>query len=386
MGTVGDIVEGSRSGGTGLQVDGLRLFEDDGLGLGIDEFQRGLARERLLAGVEDAGGDLTLVTVAEEARHVGLDHHILLGDGLTLDAAVTHILGMGQTHQSPGSQTLGEGKLQRDMTFAVGGQLGIEEGGLVEVLAHLHLLSGSLAVGVGCLGSKLLDLVIGHHSRLRHHHGSLLHHHVGILKDSPTREAAETATVSPGEHLFVEIAETQVVHTGRAPRFGQRSRYRVLAEMIPEGAGKRQEDIGRERPLVPLQHVEALVVERCHQLGISRTPLGILHTQGPLFLLAGEQTITEGGPLQTEFLVRQRTLDLCLVGIALAVLHPGKGEQQSIAVFLLVSHVEFHKLVAPVEGPTFQDLIACEDTIENMDIVVGRAHLQPDGLAVVGEL
>ena len=134
------------------------------------------------------------------------------------------------------------------------------------------------------------------------------------------------------------------------------------------------------------QHIEALVVERCHQLGIDRTPLGILHAQRPLFLLTWLQPVAEGCPLQTELLIRQRALDLGLMGMALAVLHPGEGEQQAIAVCFLIGQFEAHELVAPVIGTPLDDLLAREYTVEDMDILVGRTYLKIDGLAVVGEL
>ena len=70
------------SSASSLQTDGLRLFEDDGIRLGIDEFQTSLTCEGLLCSTEDTGGDGGLVAIAQETRHVGLYHHILLGHGL----------------------------------------------------------------------------------------------------------------------------------------------------------------------------------------------------------------------------------------------------------------------------------------------------------------
>ena len=57
---------------------------------------------------------------------------------------------MGQTHKAPGGQALGQGELQGDDAVLVRRHLGIEEGGLVQVLTHLRLLLGCvLAALVG---------------------------------------------------------------------------------------------------------------------------------------------------------------------------------------------------------------------------------------------
>ncbi len=46
---------------------------------------------------------------------------------------------MGQCHKPPGGQTLRQRELQGHASLGICHQLGIEEGGLVEVLPHLHL-------------------------------------------------------------------------------------------------------------------------------------------------------------------------------------------------------------------------------------------------------
>ena len=106
VGVIGGIAEGDGSGLASLHRHVLRLFEDDGISLRIDEFQQGLAREVLLRDIEDTGRDRALITIAQESGHVGLDHHILLCHSLTRDAAITHILGMNQTHEPPRGETL----------------------------------------------------------------------------------------------------------------------------------------------------------------------------------------------------------------------------------------------------------------------------------------
>ena len=93
----------------------------------------------MVTGVEDAGSDGSLVAFTDEARHIRLYHHVLLGHGLAIEHTVAHILRVGQPHEAPGSETLRQRELQGYRTLCIRRQLGIEEGGLVEVLAHLHL-------------------------------------------------------------------------------------------------------------------------------------------------------------------------------------------------------------------------------------------------------
>ena len=78
-----------------------------------------------------------------------------------------------------------------------------------------------------------------------------------------------------------------------------------------------------------LQLIETLVVERRHQLGISRLTLRIEYGECPLLLLTRCQTIAEGGPLQFQFLVGQGPLDLGGMRVALALLHPGDAREDS---------------------------------------------------------
>ena len=117
-----------------------------------------------------------------------------------------------------------------------------------------------------------------------------------------------------------------------------------------------------------LQLVEALVIERRHQLGINGLSLRIEYGQCPLFLLTGFQAITEGSPLQFQFLVGQRSFDLGGMRIAFALLHPGKGEQQTVLVVILISELAVDQLVAPVDRTTLNDLLTGKDAIDDMHV------------------
>ena len=132
--------------------------------------------------------------------------------------------------------------------------------------------------------------------------------------------------------------------------------------------------------------VEALVVERGHQLGIDRLAIGILDGECPFFLLTRCQSVTEGGPLQLQTLVGQGTADSSRVGIAKAVLHPRKGEQQAVFIILIILQLEVKQSVALVDSPLLDQFLAGKEAVDDMHISIGRAYLHRHGLAVIGEL
>ena len=81
---------------------------------------------------------------------------------------------MGQTHESPGGKTLWQRKLQSHTSILICRQLGIEEGGLVQVLTHLHLrlllvvnTISTVCRLFGILGNGLF-VHSGHHHSLLH--------------------------------------------------------------------------------------------------------------------------------------------------------------------------------------------------------------------------
>ena len=105
----------------------------------MDESQGGLTTDVVICGIEDTCCDGGLVTLADEARHIGLYHHILLGYRLAFQQSVIHILRMGKTHEAPGGETLRQCEFQSYPTFCIRRQLRIEESGFIEVLSNLHL-------------------------------------------------------------------------------------------------------------------------------------------------------------------------------------------------------------------------------------------------------
>ena len=214
---------------------------------------------------------------------------------------------MSQTHEAPRRQTLRQRELQGYHALFVGRQLGIEEGCLVQVLTHLYILSLTfvcrLRVVFCC--SLIGNSCIRHH-HLLHHHRWLLHHH-HVISNSATQalashhastpKAMEAAIVERWIYVVVEGAEHQVLHFECRPASRIVVSHLVIAEIAPIVAGQRQIDIRYQSPLVVCQHVETLIIECSHHLGVYWFALWVTYGEGPLFLLTWFQTITEGFPL-----------------------------------------------------------------------------------------
>ena len=56
------------------------------------------------------------------------------------------------------------------------------------------------------------------------------------------------------------------------------------------------------------------------------------------------------------------------MGIALAILHPGKAEQQTVLVRILVGELAVDQLVAAVDRATLNDLLTGKETIDDMHV------------------
>ena len=268
------------------------------------------------------------------------------------------------------------------MSIGISRQLWIEEGGLVEVLPHLDLFFLHVSPGFRIcislhslgLGRFFSHLGIGH--RCLHGH-SLVEHHA-ILRDSrpasaehgTTGETTETVIIGTGIDIMVEVTELQFCHISGTPMMRGHVAYLMIGGIDPCSGRHRQVDIGYQRPRVRLQHVEALIVERCHELSIDGFALAVFHRQCPLFLLPRLQPVTEGSPCQREVLVRQRALNLCRVSVAFAILHPGESQQQTIAIRLFIGEFLVQELIAPVDRSTLDQLIAREDAVHDMHILV----------------
>ena len=324
---------------------------------------------------------------------------------------------MGDALEAPGGQALGQGELQHHATETVGSQLRVEEGGLLQVLAHLHGLSPTLLSGIGlfflafrhslvgqcCRGycARLHGLLLrGHAIDLDGHNGSIVggfrleHHrlfehvHVGVGTAHhlvPDKSAARTIELT-GIDIVIEVAEVETSHRQVLLRKHARAAHHIRFAELPEGVRHVQADVGIELPVHALQLVEALVVERCHELRIGRRAVGVDDGERPLLLLTRRQPVAEGLPMQPQRLVGQRPRDGGGVLIELSVLCPGEGEQQRVAIVLAIGELAIEQGVRLVDGALFNNRRAGKDGIDHVHILSRRAHLQRDGLAVVGEL
>ena len=74
------------------------------------------------------------------------------------------------------------------------------------------------------------------------------------------------------------------------------------------------------------------------------------------------------------------------MGVTLAVLYPSKGKQQAVFVLILIGKLAVYQLVALIHTPLLYQLKAREDAIEDMHILIRRAHLDSNRYAITREL
>ena len=120
----------------GTHRAGLRVGIERLVRFGVYNLNQGRSRQRLLGGVDYAGGYPTLVAQSHKARHIGLHHHLLGGHGLVFHQHVVHVLVGGQAHKAPGGDTFGQRKLDGHVAIGIGSEGRIEESRLVQVLSN----------------------------------------------------------------------------------------------------------------------------------------------------------------------------------------------------------------------------------------------------------
>ena len=306
---------------------------------------------------------------------------------------------MGDTHEAPCCQTLWQGKLQGHGAILVGYQLGIEESGLIEVLTYLNLfllglLCWSLSSGLGLFCNDFLGLqhfttiFHVHHFVYRHlgHWHRLVDHTSRSAHHGSTREPTETTIPIGWEDIAIEVAERQTVDGFGFPRHMTATTHTPYGNIMPRAIGKGYRNGRHQTPRMGIDLVEALVVERSHQLGIDRLTVSILDGERPLLLLSRRQSVTEGGPRQRQTFVGQGSTDGSRMGIANTVLYPRKGEQKTVVIFLLIFQFEVIQLVALIHSPLFDEFLTGKDTVDDVYVRIRRSHLYRDGLSVIGEL
>ena len=147
-----------------------------------------------------------------------------------------------------------------------------------------------------------------------------------------------------------------------------------MAEVDGVPCGSRQHIIicRQEVPVVACYLVEALVIERGHQLCVGRLAIGSEYGECPFLFLSWYKIIAECLPCQAESVVFLRTANLCTVSECQAVANPCHVEHQTVAVFLFVLELTCGYGIALVKGALFEYLvITIEKSVDKMLVAVG---------------
>ena len=232
----GSYVERDGCGRAVGDADLLLLLVDDFLGLGVEQLQHGGAFDGLVAHVHHAGADASLIVLAQEARHVRLNHHVLAGYGFVADLSVHHVLRVGDAHEAPRGEALGQRELQRHGAGGIGDELRHEECRLLQVLAHLHLgllrLFLILYDSNGASQVRFLLNAISHYGDFIQAVAVLVvgsclvfchvvEHFFQIITLGHPHDAAIARVVAVGrEYVVVEAAVAQRRHIQRCERLG----------------------------------------------------------------------------------------------------------------------------------------------------------------------
>ena len=72
--------------------------------------------------------------------------------------------------------------------------------------------------------------------------------------------------------------------------------------------------------------------------------------------------------------------------IALALTHPGEAERQAVAILLFIYKLTVDECIRLVDGSLLDDLIACNNGVDDMHILSRRTYLESDGRGRIGKL
>ena len=125
---IGVVVEDHLTGGVGIKCERHTLPFHFLTCVCIGEQHGGCSADGLFGLVDDGSGNFRLVAVAEEAWHVGLNHEVLLRLGFGSDKTIFHVLGIGESHELPFRQALGQVECDAHVTVLVGNEVGLVEG------------------------------------------------------------------------------------------------------------------------------------------------------------------------------------------------------------------------------------------------------------------
>ena len=113
-------------------------IRDQFLGKGIEELQPYLTLQQAVGEVGDLAADGGMITLPEEARHVGCHHQLLLRECECFSLSTPQLPVVCQQAETPAGVALRHGESDLCLPFPVGTQLRIEEGGLAEIAPHLR--------------------------------------------------------------------------------------------------------------------------------------------------------------------------------------------------------------------------------------------------------
>ena len=150
-------------------------------------------------------------------------------------------------------------------------------------------------------------------------------------------------------------------------------------------------EVQRERPRVLANLVERLVEQHCKHGSpvcyfVTLFLCYFVNVQRPLLLLTWSQAVAEGLPREIQSLVGQRLAHRSQVGVETAFAHPCTCEEHAVAIFLLIRELARGDGVALVDDAALQHLVTGEERVDDVLVLVRRAHLHIDGTAVGGEL
>ena len=134
----GLIVEGNMSRLSCFYSKGLLSRINYLFRLGVYHFQHSRTTLWLFADIKDTGRQLGLVAHTDEARHIGLQHHIFLSHRLTTQCSRMDIGGMCYTHKAPGGKTLRQREFQDNLSVLICLKCGVEESCLLHIFTQLH--------------------------------------------------------------------------------------------------------------------------------------------------------------------------------------------------------------------------------------------------------
>ena len=320
-----------------------------------------------------------MVTIANKARHIGLHHHLLLSHGEGIDGGSIEVAVVYEALELPRGHRLGQTEADGDVALGIGLQGGIEEGGLVEVLAQRGPLGLLLCLGGRRLGHRRIrrQFVLDHIGTGRlgagySPHKELpacrcrtgIHGACGAIEEpaGPRRKLRERQ-VGLCQHLGLKITvQTDTSAVGYAPVGIVEPAYAILVV---------------ETPVMGINGIERMVVERGYELGVGGLAVGAGHVEGPRFLLSGHEAVAEGGPACHKPLVGHRPHDALGVYVAAAVLDPSIGEGEGVAIVIAVGEVAQMELALEVERAALYHAVVGKEAVDDVLFGGRRAQLQP---------